>query len=113
MYDLATIQQMNEEAAAQAREERVEPLALEPGFSWPPPTPIPHIGTMEDAVDECCERVDTLFVDATGWGDDNEPALTQDQFRDKLREMVSEHGTLHVAIISAGQFQVHVGVWKP
>lgn len=46
------------------------------------------------------------FVDASGWGAEGEPALTQTAFLDLL-----EVGRSY-AVVEAGQFQVKVGVFR-
>jgi len=48
------------------------------------------------------KQIDTHFVDNSGLGSPNEPALTFGQFVSKVKQ---GHG---YAIISIGQFQVHV-----
>lgn len=48
------------------------------------------------------KQIDEHFVDSSGLGSSNEPALTFDQFVAKVKE---GHG---YAIISMGQFQVHI-----
>jgi len=49
------------------------------------------------------EEVDRFFVDSSGWGQEDEPALTLGQFLKKIK------AGRYYAIIEAGQFQVHVG----
>lgn len=49
-----------------------------------------------------------LFVDASGWGNSNEPALTQDEFL----AYKEANPTLLFGITEAGQFQVVVGVYE-
>ncbi len=48
-------------------------------------------------------EVNRFFVDASGWGQEGEPALTTDQFLKKVK------AGKYYAIIEASQFQVHVG----
>lgn len=48
-------------------------------------------------------ETDRFFVDSSGWGTENEPALTINQFLKKVK------AGRYYAIIEAGQFQVHVG----
>ena len=49
--------------------------------------------------------IDTLFVDNSGFGQDDEPALTIDQFYKKIKAGYA------YGVIDAGQFQVMVGVF--
>jgi hypothetical protein len=54
-----------------------------------------------------------LFVDSSGLGAEDEPALTQDRFMDRLKELIKENGGhVYTAITGAGQFQVNLGVYK-
>jgi hypothetical protein len=88
------IEQNNRRAACEARENDVLPyLIVNPQKvdEWPP-FPFPEVGDAADDYDESFTRIDTLFVDSSGWGSPGEPALTTEQFKD-------------------GQFQLYVGVW--
>lgn len=101
MYSLETIQAMNAEAEEEAREYGLEPYEITEGeVDKFPPFPFPKLG---DYVPAGWERVDEFFVDSSGWGSEGEPALTVEQFKDKL---VAGRG---YAITSEGQFQVYVG----
>lgn len=55
------------------------------------------------------ELVAELFADSSGFGQDNEPALTVSQFEKETRELVEKHGTLYAALTGVGMFQVYVG----
>ncbi len=113
MFGLETIIEMNRAAAEKVEAEGTEPLLLPVGFEWPPPGPgIPFFGDAADGLDETHERVETLFVDTSGWGAEDEPALTLTQLEARLRELVEEHGPVQVATTDQGQFQAHLGVWK-
>jgi hypothetical protein len=58
------------------------------------------------------ELVTQLFVDSSGFGAENEPALTASQFERELDALLTEHGTLYSFILSTGMFQVYVGLFK-
>ena len=77
-----------------------------------PPFPFPNLGDEADNVDEVYERVDSLFCDSSGFGGPGEPALTIDQLKRKLTELIDEHGEIFVGIESTGQFQLDLAVWK-
>jgi hypothetical protein len=53
-----------------------------------------------------------LFVDSSGFGGPEEPALTQNQFTSELTDLLKEHGSLYATITNSGQFQVYVGLFK-
>jgi hypothetical protein len=73
--------------------------------SWP----FPFIGHF---VPKGWEKVEELFVDSSGFGSEDEPALTQRSFRAKLLEYVRANETYGFAITEVGQFQCGVGVYK-
>jgi len=58
------------------------------------------------------ELVSELFVDSSGLGRDDEPALSQHAFRRGVDMLLDDHGTLYATITRAGQFQVYVGLFK-
>lgn len=62
-----------------------------------------HIPNLGGYVHPDWERVDNFMVDSSGFGETNEPALTFEQFVDRV---VPRRG---YAIIEEGQFQVIVG----
>lgn len=58
------------------------------------------------------ELVEELFADSSGFGCDDEPALSVTQFERRVQELVQEHGTLTAKITGVGQFQAYVGFFK-
>ena len=111
MMSIDTIAEINRERAAEAAQEGMEPFVF---FSDEEidqlPFPIPAIG---DHRPEGWEMVESHMVDSSGFGADNEPALTFRQFQSLIRQQIVEHAeqgkTVGWAIISEGQFQVFVG----
>ena len=57
------------------------------------------------------ELVEELFVDSSGFGRDDELALTVSSFERELLRLINEYGTLTAKITRAGQFQVYVGLF--
>ena len=55
---------------------------------------------------------DAWFIDHSGFGRKDEPALTLDQFRVKLAMYVAEHPDHGFAITDVGQFQLYVSVYR-
>ena len=112
MKSLEAIREENIEAATRARRTGVlkKLTVVKPGFDRTTVRGIKHIGDAEVDVD--LEDVDNRFVDSSGFGRPNERALTQEQFLSRLETLVQEHGPLAIAIVSEGQFQVYVRVWK-
>jgi hypothetical protein len=58
------------------------------------------------------ELIEELFVDNSGFGTEEEPALTVNMFKKKMKELVQEYGTVYTGITMVGYFQVYVGVFK-
>ena len=116
MMSLATIKAMQREAAYKAMAEKKTPFIYwnEGEVDEYERFPFPFLG---DYVPEGWELVDQFFVDATGLGQDWEPALSVRQFRELLKEKIKEsreklgHNP-GWAIVEAGQFQVYVGQYQ-
>jgi hypothetical protein len=111
MMSLDYIRQMNQEAAREAAELGLEPyvyfdvaeLHELAGF------PFPFIGDLRP---EGWELVDTHFVDSSGFGADDEPALSVRQFKALVEDHITRkdpNTLVGWAVIEAGQFQVYVG----
>jgi hypothetical protein len=107
MMSLETIRAMSRDAGIEAAES-----AVTPKFFWDSDIEslkdgdidglkaIPNLG---DYVPEGFELVENHFVDSSGFGAEDEPALTIGQFVDKL-------GTKNgYAITESGQFQLNIG----
>ena len=58
------------------------------------------------------ELVEQLFADSSGFGQDDEMALSVNQFERRTKELLREHGTLTAKITGQGMFQVYVGFFK-
>ena len=52
------------------------------------------------------------FVDISGFGRTDEPALTMDQFRSELLAYVREHPDHGFGLSGIGQFQAYVSAYK-
>jgi hypothetical protein len=57
------------------------------------------------------ELIDNVMVDNSGFGSSDEFADTQDQFKRRLKQLLTEHNTLYATITGVGQFQVYVGLF--
>lgn len=105
MMDLQTIKRMNNEKAKESKRDNVEPFVIESqeqlnsfeGF------PFPHIG---DYRPKGWKLIEKYFVDSSGFGRNNEMALSVSQFIKKLKVGYG------YAIIEAGQFQVYVAEFR-
>lgn len=139
MMDIGTIRAMQRRAARKSQRNHVEPLLVTEGDLSRLESHLVAIPFIGDRLPRGWQRVharklyretggavadpwqrgyargfdgeygETLFVDSSGWGGENEPALTVDQFYDWVRDHGKGHG---FAIVETGQFQVVVGVFK-
>jgi hypothetical protein len=101
MYDLSTLQAMSREAAREAAKAHSVPFVVEKeDLKAMPPFPFPNLG---DYVPKGWKKVNEYFVDHSGFGGDNDPALSVNQF---IKKLVVGRG---YAIIEVGQFQLYVG----
>ena len=114
MMHPSEIRRMSDEAAKKAAEENQTPYVFydENEVEGPGPFPFPSIGDYEPPN---WERVgDDLMCDSSGFGSPGELALTANQLKAKIKELIGEHEeeTIGFAITEVGQFQVYVGVFK-
>ena len=74
---------------------------------------IPNMGRDNcKAYDGKRKRVETLFVDSSGFGSEREPAMTVRAFKNKMSDLIREHGHVYAGLEGIGQFQVYVAVWS-
>lgn len=102
MMSLEAIKSMSEEAAVQAAQNNLEPYtAFTDGDAG-----VFHCPFLGNHVPGGWKVIDTFFVDSSGFGSDNEPALSTKQFLSRVK------GGLGYAVAEAGQFQVYIHVFK-
>lgn len=58
------------------------------------------------------ELIQELFVDNSGFGQDDEAALTPTQFYQALKNLIKQHGTLTVKVTGMQIFQAYIGTFK-
>jgi hypothetical protein len=103
MWSLEVIDYLNQQAARKARKRHKTPLVPdgpEAVEDWLP-LPFPSLGNYDPPGWERTE--DSWFVDKTGWGRPDEPALTWDQLKDQLQEYIAENPAHGFAITEEGQ----------
>ena len=110
MYSLATIRSINEGAARDARSQGKQPVRMDKVEDFGQ-KPIPHLGCACKSLDRKHRRIETLFVDISGFGSEDEPALSLRQFKEKVRALIAEYGSILLALEERGQFQGYVAVW--
>jgi hypothetical protein len=109
MMDLRTIRHLEEEAAKKAKRTKKRPLV--PADAASVPDVIRGIPNLGSYVPPGWKKVEDLFVDKSGLGGENEPAMTLG----KLVSWVQHHVDrgYGYGLTSEGQFQVYVGVFEP
>lgn len=102
MMSLQSIESLSRQAARKAAAKHKTPYIWEQDDQDNPilPLPFPFIG---DYVPAGWQKVGEYFADCSGYGDDDEPALSLNQFLEKLQIGKG------YAITEAGEFQVYVG----
>jgi len=113
MWSLEMLDYLNREAARKARNAKREPFvpSLKDIENFPP-FPFPNLGPYVPAEWARVEDA-TWFVDSSGWGRSDEPALTDEQLKAELRQYVAENPDHGFAIVECGQFQCYVGAFRP
>ncbi len=107
MMGIEHIQAMAEDAGLEAKTRGLEPYVYGYSEEISTPFPFPHLG---DYVPEGWELEERHFVDSSGMGDDNEPALTFRQFIKVILDR-QEDGP-GWAVLEVGQFQLWVGEFR-
>ena len=112
MMSLEAIVYVNSQIAARAAEEALEPYAPSTAseLDYWPPFPFPNLGHFEP--DNWARTDTTFFVDKTGVGSSDEPALTTDQFKRALRAYIAENPGHAFAITEEGEFQAIISAFR-
>ena len=113
MLDLATIHEMAAEAAQEAAQEGRVPYEYWDGEPIGPPFRFPFLG--DYVPDGWRKRGNDLFVDKSGWGAPDEPAMTVDALVAEIKRLLCAtppDKRLGFAITLEGEFQLYVGVYE-
>ena len=110
MMSLEVIQYVNNDIARRAARHNLVPYV----FNGPTEVdesqqfPLPNLGYYGPPG---WQQVESWFVDKTGVGRDGEPALSQRQFKEVLRNYILQHPTHGFAIVEESEFQVVIGAF--
>lgn len=74
---------------------------------------IPFLGDYVAEGWERDEKIEPLFVDKSGYGADDEPALSLNQFKRKLDSFLASGDNFGFGIIEEGEFQIYIAVYRP
>lgn len=106
MMSAQQIVQMSREAAAKAAKRNLVPLRVEQEDMDNLRHYLRYMPFLGDYVPEGYELYDEYFVDSSGFGQEGEPALTQEQFFAKVK------AGKYYAIVESGEFQVVIGEYR-
>jgi hypothetical protein len=136
MMDIETIVALNKEQGRKSKRNAIKPVRFEEEdieqAKEGSVTPLQKIVNLGDHVPKGWKRFNTktiadklnlpfswkildnggLFVDSSGLGSDNEPALSVKQFLQMISKLYDFKKDLGFAICSEGQFQLTVGVYE-
>ena len=103
MMSSDTIEYYRRQAGREAKRKGKEPFLIESQEQIDsfPPFPFPNLGSHRP--DGWEMTPDTLFCDKTGWGGEDEPALTAEQLKQHLKVGKG------YAIVEEGEFQCRIG----
>ena len=102
MMGIETIMAMSNKAAVNAKEQGLRPLEAD---TFEEVRAMPNLGTY---LPRGWALVERHFVDSSGFGSDNEPALSVGQFS----ALVERNPGFGWAIMEEGQFQIYVGQYR-
>ena len=117
------IRRMNREAQEAAVLDETQPTHTAP-FRWRdwlddydegkmPAFPFPHLpDDYMEGLSEDYGHLESFFVDSSGFGSEDEAALTVRQFILKAMDLTDRRLNTYWCISSAGQFQVHIEAYK-
>ena len=114
MLAYTTVLEIAREAAETAEKSGTEPLSI---VGFDPGTPdgfvrhIPFLGDYCPDGWQPAQDIDDLFVDSSGLGGSNEPALSVGQFIRELEEYHQSGINYGFGLSQAGQFQVYIRVY--
>lgn len=111
MMSLASIHARNHQTERIAKHKRKKPVCIETleQLEAMPPFPFPYLGNY---CPPNYELVDKWFVDISGFGTDDEPALSSRRLCAKLRDTWNHHPEYCYAVISYDRFQGYLGVFR-
>lgn len=122
MMSLETIQQMSDEAGRLAAQRNLQPYVpyneddverMPGGEKWNGRRgfPFPDLGSHQP--EGWTDTGESYFVDSSGFGRDDEPALTWQQFnRQIIADIVRSPRRLGLGITQVGQFQLYVSIFE-
>ena len=110
MMSVEVIIAVNNEIARKAAREGLVPYVPFSAEEATSPFFCPNIGSLKPR--GWRKTGETWFVDKTGQGFDDEPALTWKQFRRRLAGYILRHASHGFAITEEGEFQVVVSAFR-
>ena len=110
MMSIEVLIAVNNEIARKAAKQRLYPYVPSSTDEVESPFSFPNMGSLKPG--GWRKTGETWFVDKTGHGIDDEPALTWQQFRRRLAGYILRHPSHGFAITEEGEFQVVVSAFQ-
>lgn len=113
MYSLDTLAHVNKKEELKAYYQNNPFIALidDDAIKHAPDYSQVNVALLEEISDT--ERIEEFFVDSSGFGRPDEPALTYPSFVKEIHKLKSVHKTiLFGALTGVGQFQVYYSIFK-
>ena len=111
MMGIEYIQAQADDDGVVARRKKLEPkiVADTPSLE----EDLRHIPNLGDYVPKHWKLVATHFVDSSGFGEEDEAAITFDQFKTRVQnEIASNKEIFGWGLVQQGQFQVYIGQFE-
>jgi hypothetical protein len=110
MWSLDVLEKLARDAGREARRSRKQPRKLTEEEIDSESFTIPFLGTHVPKGWEQTEQ--SWFCDSSGFGRDDEPALSLPRFKEELKVYFRENPDHGIAITQQGQFQVYVHAYR-
>jgi hypothetical protein len=112
MMDIAEIEAASRKAAVLAAAEKKQPYVPFDEKEIQKGATVKHIPNLGDYRPKGWRLVDHWLCDNSGFGSENEPALTASQLQAAMQAKYNERATCGYGIIEVGPFQVVLGVFR-
>lgn len=116
MLDYSQIRDASEKAGRKAKRAGTKPLSIRQytGENFKQfCKKIPFLGDYTPQGWDTIDAIQDIFVDSSGLGGDNEPAISLAQFKRKLDNFKLSGDNYGFGVSEAGEFQVYIRVYRP
>ena len=116
MLDYSQVREIADQATRKAKRQHLKPLSIRKYTGDNFRAFIAKTPFLGDYVPEGWEKdgnIEPLFVDKSGFGGDDEPALSLNQLKSKIDNFRLSGDHYGFGIIEEGEFQVYIQVYRP